>query len=99
MHAHNCRGIILSWARLSQWGLGHVNNHDPAYVLETMEGLGYRYSAALSNALRKGEGVRVRDDHNATTERYFWFRRPSLAAFERITPLQAPGCTPCASAL
>ena len=27
IHAHNTRGVILSWARLGQPGNGHVNNH------------------------------------------------------------------------
>ena len=27
LHAHNTRGVILSWARLGQPGYGHVNNH------------------------------------------------------------------------
>ena len=95
LHAHNCRGVVLSWAKLNQWGLGHVNNHAPAYVAGVFEGLGYRYSQALSDALRKGAGVEIPQDHNATKERYFWFRRPTVAVFERITPLQSPECTPC----
>ena len=30
LHAHACRGVILSWAILGQAGTSHVNNHDKA---------------------------------------------------------------------
>ncbi|KAL1520843.1 hypothetical protein AB1Y20_022404 [Prymnesium parvum] len=95
LHAHNCRGVIISWARLGQWGFGHINNHSPSYVAKTFAELGYRYSPLLSNAIRKGDGIQVPRDHNATKERYFWFRRTSVAVFERLSPLESPGCTPC----
>ena len=72
-----------------------MNNHDPTYVVSTFEGLGYRFSAGLSSALRKGAGLQLDDAHNATEERYFWFHRTSVAVFERIAPLNSPGCTPC----
>jgi uncharacterized protein (DUF2249 family) len=52
LHAHNRRGIILSWATLNQGGSGHVNNHDPRYLRDTFEELGYVYDEALSNGLQ-----------------------------------------------
>ena len=33
LHAHNCRGVLLSWAYPGKWGVGHVNNHGSGYVI------------------------------------------------------------------
>lgn len=40
-HAHNCKGIILTWADLEQGGDGHVNNHSRNYLIESFKDLGY----------------------------------------------------------
>ena len=48
LHAHNCRGIILSWASLGQNGHNHVNNHDASYVMTLFGQLGYWHDAATS---------------------------------------------------
>ena len=37
LHAHNCRGIILSWAKLNQWGKDHVNNHRRSTLVQTVK--------------------------------------------------------------
>ena len=106
LHALNCRGVVVSWAALKQAGFGHVNNHDPQYVRSVFEGLGYRYSAAISMAIRNGSGLPpslregsplLRTVRYTTTPRgrAWWFRHASLQAFERITPSTAPGCKPC----
>ena len=42
LHAHNCRGVVLSWAVLHQGGFHHVNNHANAYVVGVFEGRGGR---------------------------------------------------------
>ena len=52
LHAHNCFGVLLSWAALGQVGHQHVNNHRQAYVVETLEGLGYFYDEPRSQAMR-----------------------------------------------
>ena len=97
LHAHNCRGVVLSWAQLNQWGKGHVNNHKHTYVRAIFEGLGYRYAPeialAIREGLRNGTGVGAASGHPALVERYFWFRRPTVLAFERTTRLDGPGCT------
>ena len=48
LHAHNCRGVILSWAVLGQAGHGHVNCNSNEYVTRLMEELGYRQNAQLT---------------------------------------------------
>lgn len=52
LHAHNCRGIILSWAYLRKAGVGHVNNHGRPYLVQLFSELGYRVNEELSSALR-----------------------------------------------
>ena len=98
LHAHNCKGVLLSWAKIGTFGHGHVNLHSPAYVRRLFEGLGYRSSSRISMVMRKG--VNLRDalpDTNLSvlpfSTRMFWFRRDSVQAFERIVPLQGAGCT------
>ena len=92
LHAHNCRGLIISWARVGTYGNGHVNCHSPLYVKELFSSLGYRYNEPLSLAFRNGTGIHV-PEHPATRERYWWFRRDSTMAFDRIQPLVGPGCS------
>ena len=41
LHAHACKGIVISWGMLGQGGLSHINNHPPEYVISTFEQLGY----------------------------------------------------------
>ena len=52
LHAHNCRGILLSWASPWQSGRGHVNNHASDYLIRTFRGLGYRLRRDLTAAVR-----------------------------------------------
>ena len=59
LHAHACRGIILSWATLNQSGIGHVNNHAPDYLATIFEGLGYWRNTAYEQALRKAPRTNV----------------------------------------
>lgn len=53
LHAHNCRGLILSWAYLGKWGVGHVNNHSPRYLRLLLDELGYSFDAAATTALQQ----------------------------------------------
>jgi hypothetical protein len=41
LHAHNRRGIVLSWGALHQPGVAHVNNHNATYIAKIFDGLGY----------------------------------------------------------
>ena len=79
LHAHNCRGVILSWAQLSTWGHGHINNHMLEYVREIFEGLGYRNATVITSALRFGTGINDSlFDHpslqHPLSGGYWWFR-------------------------
>ena len=38
---HAKEGIILSWSRIGQGGLSHVNNRDPDYVKMKLETYGF----------------------------------------------------------
>lgn len=42
LHAHNCKGIVLSWAKADQGGHCHINNHNEEWYLVDIFGqLGY----------------------------------------------------------
>ena len=73
LHAHNCRGIVLSWAILGQRGNSHVNNHANRYIVDVFYELGYRHREDLDKKFRR----------KAT---YSWFKR-SIMVFERYNPL------------
>lgn len=81
LHAHNCRGILLSWASLWQSGHRHVNNHAAAYLTRTFKGLGYRLRDDLTHAMRR-PAQRPRAKGGGLT----YFAKNPLA-FERIHPL------------
>jgi len=72
LHAHNCRGAIVSWAVLSQTGTGHINCHSNEYVINVFENLGYKLNQDITAALR---GKRTRN---------LWFCGSAMA-FDRIT--------------
>ena len=94
LHAHNCLGIVLSWATLGKWGVGHVNNHRPAYLIKIFSALGYHYNAKASFALHANRTHNVLRLRNVS-QPWFWV---NALVFERITPLDGPGCTPHKSA-
>ena len=86
LHAHNCRGVVLSWAKLNQGGHGHVNTHDPAYVRAIFHDLGYVWDKAASEkmyALMIGERVAAEPEEPAENRSLQVLRR-------RVTPA---GCT------
>lgn len=49
---HARYGIILSWARPGQGGVGHVNEKPPEYVRATMLDYGYRLDEESSQLIR-----------------------------------------------
>jgi len=78
LHAHNCRGIILSWAVLNQIGFDHINNHRNEYVIHQVTQLGYVLNHTLTSRLRSGRPV-------AGIKTWRWLRK--VMAFDRIEPL------------
>jgi len=72
IHAHNCKGVVLTWAVVGQNGNGHINCHSNEYIIKIFEDLGYKQNDELTAALRAH-----RDDHQ-------WLMHSSMA-FERIT--------------
>ncbi len=81
LHAHNCRGIIISWAALNQIGFDHINNHRNEYVIRQVTQLGYVLNRTLTARFRTGRPV-------TGLKTYRWLRH--VMAFDRITPLS--GC-------
>ena len=67
LHAHQCRGIIGSWAALGQAGTGHINNHRREYVVRRFEELGYERHEELERLLRTNV-QRLNDGCNATCQ-------------------------------
>ena len=72
LHAHNCRGVILSWASLGQGGHFHVNNHGEEYLTSIFVGLGYYRNETLTSMMR-------------TKAHRSWFKN-NLMVFERHRP-------------
>lgn len=52
LHRHNTKGIVLSWARPGQGGIGHCNERPQEYVSQRFESLGYRRDAKQEQAFR-----------------------------------------------
>lgn len=75
LHAHNTKGLILSWAGVTQGGNGHINTHSSAYLISIFEALGYDYDEAASEAIRAKAA-------------YWWFRR-TLHIFRRQVQLHS----------
>ena len=91
LHALNCRGIILSWAQLGKWGVGHVNNHRSSYLIDIFTAIGYRFAVNATEELQRNRprgSVRLRN----VSQPWFWLK--SALVFERIRPLRGDGCTP-----
>ena len=53
LHAHNCRGILLSWGGLGQHGLNHVNLHDREYLVGIFTELGYIFDEEENEEFRQ----------------------------------------------
>ena len=53
LHAHNCVGVVLTWAKLDQGGHGHVNTHDPPYVRSIFNDLGYEWDQVASAKMNR----------------------------------------------
>ena len=79
LHAHNCRGIILSWASLRQTGQGHINNHRLDYISRQVGSLGYALNSNLTAQLRQGAAA-------AGMPTYSYLTR-NVAAYERLAPI------------
>ena len=93
LHAHNCRGVILSWARLNQLGKGHVNNHETDYLADKFAQLGYFVNHQLTRDLRAQEFVAADGSVERRPSWNTWFSRSALAV-ERHVPLVGSGCLP-----
>lgn len=52
LHAHNCKGVILTWAVLGQGGHGHINCHSNEYLIHIFQELGYTMNQTMTQAMR-----------------------------------------------
>lgn len=70
----HCNGkLIISWAVKGQGGHGHVNEEDAAYVIPTIEKMGYKYNRIQTDQLRMEGGKDL-----------WWFKK-SIYVFDKIT--------------
>ncbi|KAL3893993.1 MAG: hypothetical protein SGPRY_013935 [Prymnesium sp.] len=94
LHAHNCRGLVLSWAM--HGGHQHVNKRPNDHVIDLFRRLGYRHDVKLSDAMRSQHVRRkVRPEQqqprgNLTV--YGWFAH-TVMVFERYQRIRGEGCT------
>ena len=79
LHAHNCKGVILSWAVLGQGGNSHVNCHSNEYIISHFQDLGYEADIDLMKKFRAGG--------NSTVQQHYWFT-DSVMVFRRKKPRQ-----------
>ena len=86
LHAHNCRGIILSWAVLGQMGHNHVNNHANSYLVSQFERLGYRYDSVTSARFSEKD-VRNPNVRALPLQVHPWFRKGGMLVFRRWHPI------------
>ena len=105
LHAHNCRGVILSWAYLGKMGVGHVNNHASSYLTKIFDELGYNLNWGLTAQLRANRSKstgKVPSSRSQSTKRMLygvrnvsrnWFWLKSVHVFERRVPVKGHGCT------
>ena len=94
LHAHNCRGLVLSWAYLGKWGVGHVNAHSTRYLVGALSKLGYRVDENATSFLRdqrpaKNTAHELKQRNVSVA--WFWLR--SAVVYRRITPLTGMGCS------
>ena len=53
LHVHNARGMVLSWARQGQGGVGHVNEQNNDYIKAKICAKGYVNDLDAEHALRR----------------------------------------------
>lgn len=82
LHAHNCIGVVLSWACYG--GHQHVNRRPNEFVIDAFTQLGYRYDEPASMRMRQPQ-LRDRLSSNRSHRVYGWFAR-SVMVFERWKP-------------
>ena len=91
LHAHNRKGIILSWGQLSQNGWGHVNNHSPSYIEGILKSLGYYRDVKLETKMRdragypasEGEWMQMTPPESRPKPAWKWLRG-NIFVFVRI---------------
>jgi len=76
LHAHNCNGIILTWAILGQGGHGHINCHSNKYLIDIFTHLGYNYD-------EWSELVRIPRTHH-----HKWYEGSAMVFTRKETPAE-----------
>ena len=94
LHAHNCRGMVISWACYG--GHGHVNKLQNFAVIGTIEPLGYVLDGPLTARFRQwpDRQTSFRKKNASWSGRllYDYFGH-SLMVFRRVQPLTGYGCS------
>lgn len=95
LHAHNCVGVVLSWAVLGQGGHSHVNCHSKEYVDSLFADLGYEADTVMRERMQNTDGERRNNAHGkpfrSKPHNIGWLRE-SVHVYRRITPLTGNGC-------
>jgi hypothetical protein len=81
LHAHNKKGIILSWGVLGQDGHHHINNHSKEYLIKIFTQLGYFHDEMMSDAFSTAAPGKTYNNY------WPWFRK-SLMIFRRKVELK-----------
>ena len=89
IHAHNCRGAILSWAALRQGGAHHVNKHQNSYVVRQMQQLGY-YLDEGHTARMRGSERKINKLRNSSLPAYASVLLPAEGYAGMPSELRAP---------
>ena len=96
LHAHACRGIVLSWGHRSRGGpkgQGHddSNYHSKAYLVDLFAKLGYRHrNVSLSDY--SPAKVQLGPPSARKQPQHFWFDNNMVGIFERLLPLEGQAC-------
>jgi hypothetical protein len=67
LHAHSCRGIIISWGNVLQGGHGHINNHRWSYIRDLFVELDYELDRELSDRMQAIDIRKARSSDGTAT--------------------------------
>lgn len=81
LHAHNKKGLIISWGILGQYGHHHINNHSKEYLVKLFNELGYDLDEGLTASFSVAAKGKEYNPYHP------WFRK-SLLVLRRRVPLK-----------
>ena len=93
LHAHNCRGIVLSWGSKTRGKSGQddSNYHPISHLVGLFSSLGYSLRNNSAQWYLRDRGLA--QGGRSTWPHHFWFDHNLVGIFDRVTPLRGDGCT------